>query len=352
MKSAINLAGPVVKIIDTPIPEPNDGQVLIKVVVSGSNPKDWKVPDIAAIDGHPFFERYSQVREGVNQGDDIAGIVEKVGKNVVEFKPGDRVAAFHEMLAPGGSYAEYALAWSHTTFHLPKESSFEEAATIPLAGLTAVVALYHHLALPFPWAPAKNATPLVVYGASTAVGAFAIKLAQKSNIHPIIGVAGKGAHYAQRLLDSRKGDCIIDYRNGPEETIQNIRKAAGGAEIRHALDTIVLEQSTHVLRSVVTPGGNVNHILPNPPDLSPAVATNTWVSSAHQEGGADDCRDLCFLFCRWIGRGLQQGTFSGHPFEVRPSGLEGVQDALKDLKENKASAVKYVFRIADTPGLS
>lgn len=80
------MAGPAVKIIDLPIPEPNDDQVVIKVVVSGSNPKDWKVPDIAAVDGHPFFERYSQVREGVNQGDDIAGIVEKVGKNVVEFK--------------------------------------------------------------------------------------------------------------------------------------------------------------------------------------------------------------------------------------------------------------------------
>jgi len=113
-----------------------------------------------------------------------------------------------------------------------------------------------------------------------------------------------------------------------------------------------MEQSTHVLRSVIAPGGNVNHVLPSPPDLSPAIATNTWVSSAHQQGGADDCRDLCFLFCRWIGRGLQQGTFSGHPFEVRSGGLEGVQDALKDLKENKASAVKYVFRIADTPGLS
>jgi NADPH2:quinone reductase len=38
---------------------------------------------------------------------------------------GDRVAAFHEMQAPGGSYAEYALAWEHTTFHLPPSTSFE-----------------------------------------------------------------------------------------------------------------------------------------------------------------------------------------------------------------------------------
>lgn len=217
-----------------------------------------------------------------------------------------------------------------------------------------MVALYHHLGLPFPWAPAKNAIPFVVYGASTAVGAFAVKLAQRSNVHPVIGVAGKGAHYVQQFLDPSKGDCIVDYRSGPEDTIQNIRKAAqnvGQTEIRHALDTIVLEQSTHVLRSVMAAGGNVNHVLMTPPDLSPAIATNTWVSSAHQEGGADDCRDLCFLFCRWVGRSLHQRTFSGHPFEVRSGGLEGVQGALKDLKENKASAVKYVFRIGDTPGL-
>ena len=47
MKEAINFAGPKVKIVESPIPEPKDSQVLIKVVVSGSNPKDWKVPDIA-----------------------------------------------------------------------------------------------------------------------------------------------------------------------------------------------------------------------------------------------------------------------------------------------------------------
>ena len=63
--------------------------------------------------------------DNTNQGDDISGIVHEVGENVVEFKKGDRVAAFHEMLTPGGSYAEYAVAWKHTTFFLPKKISFE-----------------------------------------------------------------------------------------------------------------------------------------------------------------------------------------------------------------------------------
>ncbi|RAK96013.1 GroES-like protein, partial [Aspergillus ibericus CBS 121593] len=125
MKEIINLPGPSTKLIDSPIPDINDDQVLIKVVVSGSNPKDWKVPELAVNQDSAFFQRYARVRQGVNQGDDIAGVVVKTGKNVVEFKEGDRVAAFHEMLAPGGSYAEYAVAWAHTTFHLPAEVSFE-----------------------------------------------------------------------------------------------------------------------------------------------------------------------------------------------------------------------------------
>lgn len=100
--------------MDSPIPEPNADQVLIKVVVSGSNPKDWKVPEWVS-------------GSNANEGDDVAGIVEKVGANVTEFKPGDRVAAFHEIGAPHGSYAEYAVAWAHTTFHIPKKTSFEGA---------------------------------------------------------------------------------------------------------------------------------------------------------------------------------------------------------------------------------
>ena len=79
-----------------------------------------------------------------NTGDDIAGYVEKVGAGVTEFKVGDRVGAFHEMMTAHGSFAEYAIAWAKTTFHIPENTTFEEAATIPLAAMTAVVGLVCH----------------------------------------------------------------------------------------------------------------------------------------------------------------------------------------------------------------
>lgn len=73
------------------------------------------------------WKRGDSGSKAINQGDDIAGVVHAVGENVTEFKPGDRIAAFHEMMTPGGSYAEYAVSWQHTTFHLPKKTTFEGA---------------------------------------------------------------------------------------------------------------------------------------------------------------------------------------------------------------------------------
>ena len=70
----------------------------------------------------------------LNQGDDVGGIVEAVGAKVKNFREGDRVAGFHEMDTPRGTYAEYTVCPAHTVFHIPSSMSFEEAATIPLAG--------------------------------------------------------------------------------------------------------------------------------------------------------------------------------------------------------------------------
>ncbi len=82
-----------------------------------------------------------------NERDDIAGFVHKVGSNVTEFHLGDRIAAFHVMWTPDGSYAEYAPSPAHTAFHIPNTTSFEEAAAISLAAVAAAVGLYIRLGL-------------------------------------------------------------------------------------------------------------------------------------------------------------------------------------------------------------
>lgn len=112
MKAAFVDKDLTVTVRDTATPVPAPGQVLIRIVVSGTNPKDWKLP--RWIPGEPS-----------NQGDDIAGYVEAVGEGVVNFRKGDKVAAFHEMMTPNGSWAEFGIAWEHTTFHLPEKTSFE-----------------------------------------------------------------------------------------------------------------------------------------------------------------------------------------------------------------------------------
>ncbi|KAJ5593908.1 chaperonin 10-like protein [Penicillium hispanicum] len=339
--------GPKTELVDSPFPVPNDDQVVIKVVVSGSNPKDWKRPE--------WFDVH------INQGDDIAGLVHSVGKNVTEFKPGDRVAAFHEIMTPGGSYAEYGLAWAYTTFHIPKDISFEEAATIPLAGMTAALGLFSRLVLPDPWKDNRKQIPVLIYGGATAVGSFALKFATRANIHPLIVVAGGGASHVESLIDRSKGDTIVDYRQEPDALVEDIQTALrerGLAHLYHAFDTVCGRGSaTNILR-LVHPKGKAAFVLPIEGQLSapppPTLdVSETSVRSVHgQPGARPGDPDFGFVYFRYLGRGLAEKWFRGHPYQVRNDGLEGVEDALKDLKEGKASAAKYVFRIAETPALS
>ena len=148
------------------------------------------------------------------------------------------MAAFHEMLTPNGAFGEYGVAPENTTIHLPNNVSFEEGATIPLAAMTAALGLYQRLKLPLPWLPAQERLPLVVYSASSAVGAFAVKLAALSNIHPIIAVAGRGTAYVETLLDKSQGDVIIDYRQGNDHVVKELEIILTGEKLLYAFDAV------------------------------------------------------------------------------------------------------------------
>jgi NADPH2:quinone reductase len=186
-------------------------------------------------------------------------------------------------------------------------------------------------------------------------GSYAIKLARNSNIYPIIAIAGKGTPFVETLLDRSKSDAVFDYRNGPDETVKSIRahlESGEYGEVRHGLDPGIGYSSKPVLTQFVGASGAINIVLLSNWDTEEATKTVTMVVDCHNAAGASsDGRDLGLVTCRWFTKALQEGSFEEHPYEVRSGGLEGVEQALKNLKDGKNSASKYVFRIADTPGI-
>jgi len=254
-------------------------------------------------------------------------------------------------MKPHGSFAEYGIAWAHTTFPLPDTTSYEEGAAIPLAALTSCVGLYARLRLPQPWLPAADDTkiPLVIYGGSSAVGSYAIQLARRSNVHPIIAVAGKAASHVEKMIDRSKGDTIIDYRQGDDAVVKDIRSALGDQKLYHAFDAVSEKGSYQNICKVLEGDGAITLVLPGKDysDIPAGVQkTTTMVGDVH-----GPLKDFGYVYARYLSRGLQEGWFRAQPQEVQDGGLEGVEGALRKLKEGKASAVKYVFRIGDTPGV-
>jgi len=289
-----------------------------------------------------------------NSGDDIAGIVHSVGKDVYEFAPGDRVAALHAPWTDNGSFAEYAIAPDHTTIHLPHNVSFEEAATLPVCALTAALALYVDLKLPPPWLPKAEGvkTPILIYGVTSAVGAFAAKYARLSGLGPIIGVAGRAGDFAKTLADY-----VVDYRNGEDALVAAVEdiitKEGLGSKVPYVLDTISENGSLEAtLRFIELNGGLVSTLLPPalfardggnftyPPGVKAVNSVLPMVNSIHKDFG--------YIWSRYMRRILADGRLKAHPYEVIPGGLNGVLTGLQKLKAGKASGVKYVYRIEET----
>ena len=344
---------------DIPVPQPGPYEVLIEVVAAGSNVKDYK---------HPLPNFFNNA---LNQGDDCAGNVAAVGRAVRGFQIGDRVAGFHAMDTPYGTYAEYAICPEHTVFRIPPDLTYEEAATIPLAAFTAAVGLYRNLGLPAPWDRSddhypEGKTALVINGASTAVGAFAVKLAKmNTRIGPIITTAGSSADFVRSL----QPDAVVDYRS-PTVT-DDIRAALGGTKLRHVFDTSNTLKSIQYLtpvmeaksRYVCTSKLYANPALGVDDSMETALqAVQTWyevtfVGDVHSQPFMGDKQYgvkaggelFGAIMSRVFERALADGTLAGHPYQIVPGGLAGVLDALLELKERKFSGnAKFVTRIADT----
>lgn len=175
---------------EVPVPEINDNQLLIKVYAVSVNHLDLKK---ASMPGEGF---YAIDRPWI-PGCDFAGTVEKTGKNVTGFSPGDKVYGN----CNGGSYAEYLAANPSTVVKIPENVGFTEAASVPHVAETAWQAIHIHGQL-------QKGQKVLIHGAAGAVGAYAVQFAREIEAEIYVSVAGEDRQY---IIDRGAG-MVIDYR--------------------------------------------------------------------------------------------------------------------------------------------
>jgi NADPH:quinone reductase-like Zn-dependent oxidoreductase len=185
--------------------EPRGRKVLIEVRAAGVNPVDWRLR-------RGEFRPLSALAPRRVPGRDVAGIVAAVGEEVRGFEVGDKVFAMLDGVS-GGGYAEYAVAGEDAVAMMPENLSFEEAAAVPLAGLTAVQAIRDALReVTRNAAHACDTGELVrrrvlVNGASGGVGTFAVQSARISGaeVSAVCSAGNAG------LVKELGADHVIDY---------------------------------------------------------------------------------------------------------------------------------------------
>ncbi len=175
------------------VPAIGDDQVLVEIHATSINPIDWKLREGYLKEMLPF-------KFPIILGWDAAGIIAETGKNVSGFKKGDRVFA-RPATTNRGTYAEYTAVDSHLLAKMLEEMSFEEAASIPLAGLTAWQCLVDSGKI-------QQGDKVLIHAGAGGVGIFAIQIAKSFGAEVITTASEKNIDF----LTSLGADRIINYK--------------------------------------------------------------------------------------------------------------------------------------------
>ncbi|MFT3908363.1 MAG: NADP-dependent oxidoreductase [Ferruginibacter sp.] len=182
---------------DLPLPEIQDGTVRIKIKAVSFNPVDYQVrkglPESRSVTSNVL-------------GRDLSGIVDEVAADVKDFKKGDEVYCYVCHLASSGTYTEYITVPAAIVARKPASLSHEEAASIPVAGITAMIALIK--------TKTEKAKSIFIAGGAGGVGSFAIMFAKQSGIKDIVTTAGndKSLQYLLQNFQLRKNQ-VINYKD-------------------------------------------------------------------------------------------------------------------------------------------
>ena len=180
------------RLVDRPDPSPEAGAVLVKVRAAAVNPVDWKIRrgELRPI----LWLRFPYI-----PGGDIAGEVVAVGPGVTRFKPGDAVVAFVDMKR-GGGYAELAVVNESAAALKSQSLSFAEAASLPIAGVTALQALRDAGRL-------REGGSAMIHGGAGGVGHFAVQIAKAMGARVTATCGPSNVAFVESL----GADSVIDY---------------------------------------------------------------------------------------------------------------------------------------------
>ncbi|AMM51804.1 zinc-binding oxidoreductase [Rufibacter sp. DG15C] len=186
----------VLKIGELDLPEVKEGEVLVRIKAAAVNPVDSAVRE-------GWLMAFLPLNFPAIPGWDVAGVVEECGFSARRFKPGDEVYAYaRRPTVQHGTFAEYIVIPESYLAHKPQNLSFEEAAGIPLVGLTAYQSMFDAGKL-------QAGQTVLILGASGGVGSLGIQLAKDKGA-TVIGVASQKNHAFMKELGA---DHTVDYKD-------------------------------------------------------------------------------------------------------------------------------------------
>ncbi|WML51265.1 NAD(P)-dependent alcohol dehydrogenase [Neobacillus sp. PS3-12] len=241
------------KEIEKPIPE--DNQVLVKVYASSVN-----YGNLVLLKGEPFLARlfFGPIKPKYSiPGGDIAGLVEAVGRNVKQFQPGDEV--FGDLSGCGwGGFAEYVSVPENVLAPKPSHLSFEEAAAVPMAAVTALQSLRNK-------GRVKSEQKVLIYGASGGVGTFAVQIAKAFGAE----VTGVCSTRNVEIIRSIGADHAIDY------TKEDFSKKADVYDLIIGANGY---QPISVYKRALSPNGIFVHVGGSGTQMFQAMVLGPWIS--------------------------------------------------------------------------
>ena len=268
----------VLEIAETDPPEPSAGQVLVRVEAAGINPVDYKIRNGSLKLIMPG--RFPRI-----PGGEIAGTVEKTGPGPSAFKPGDRVFAM--LRTPQGGYAQYVAVQEKLLCLMPQALSFEEAAAVPLAGLTALQSLRDKGKI-------ARGMRVLVNGASGGVGSYAVQIAKAHQAHVTGVCSGRNLSFVRDL----GADEVIDYE------IEDFTKMDKHYDI--VLDAVAKKGFTGCYNTL-KPRGVYISTLPSPGLLLRQTLNPLFSKKAYAIISSSRAGDLTFL-----GRLAEEGKLRVH----------------------------------------